>query len=485
VSATTAHPKVFISYSWSTAEHQGFVLELATTLRGHGVDAVLDKWDLKPGQDKYVFMESMVVDPDVGRVLVVCDRKYQEKANSRAGGVGTESQIISQELYGKVKQTKFIPVVCEYDDEGQPCLPVFMKGLIYIDLSSEERYGDGLDQLLRLIYDQPFHQKPQLGAAPAFASNVAASQVRELGSALRAIREAKPNRQGLESQFIKGLAAALNKLYVRPDGDAYDEGVYQAIVATKDLRDQLEDYVEAVAEFSNDDPGTLTPFIRFMDGVASHFGPPVESGAFYPGWADFYGFFALEGMLLQAAALIRHERWKTLRRLLSATFLVRRSSGETKAVNYAAFDLSLIALDSHRNQRLKLNRVSLSADMLRERCRADGISFDEVMQADVLLTLNAIVQVGGAPADEWPQYWAPRTTVYATYGKKHPLFLRASDPDTRSGLRLALGAASSSDLAAKLEAANKKLGGFQRLSSGRPFDQFSLPEAINMNELVK
>lgn len=139
MSATTENPKVFISYSWTSVEHEQFVMDLATSLRNHGVDAILDKWDLKPGQDKYVFMESMVVDTEVLKVLVFCDRKYQEKANNRAGGVGTESQIISQELYGRVKQTKFIPIVCEYDDDGQPCLPVFMKGLIYIDVSSEER----------------------------------------------------------------------------------------------------------------------------------------------------------------------------------------------------------------------------------------------------------------------------------------------------------------------------------------------------------
>lgn len=81
MSATTEHPKVFISYSWTSVEHEQFVMELATSLRNHGVDAILDKWDLKPGQDKYVFMESMVVDTEVLKVLVLFHRKYQEKAN--------------------------------------------------------------------------------------------------------------------------------------------------------------------------------------------------------------------------------------------------------------------------------------------------------------------------------------------------------------------------------------------------------------------
>ena len=50
-------PKIFISYSWSS---DALVLELANRLVFHGVDVVLDKWDLKEGNDKYEFMETSV-----------------------------------------------------------------------------------------------------------------------------------------------------------------------------------------------------------------------------------------------------------------------------------------------------------------------------------------------------------------------------------------------------------------------------------------
>ena len=35
-------PKVFISYSHDTQEHKKWVLDLATRLRGGGVDAIID-----------------------------------------------------------------------------------------------------------------------------------------------------------------------------------------------------------------------------------------------------------------------------------------------------------------------------------------------------------------------------------------------------------------------------------------------------------
>ena len=135
------HPKVFISYSWSVEQHKEFVRDLATRLSSDGVDVSLDRWDLKEGQDKYVFMEKMVTDEKVSKVLVILDKTYANKANDRAGGVGTETQIIADEIYTNVKQEKFIPIIIE-SENGNPCLPTFLKSRVYIDLSKENRFND-------------------------------------------------------------------------------------------------------------------------------------------------------------------------------------------------------------------------------------------------------------------------------------------------------------------------------------------------------
>lgn len=45
------HPKVFISYSHDSEEHKEWVLELATNLRKHGIDVILDQWELAVGKD--------------------------------------------------------------------------------------------------------------------------------------------------------------------------------------------------------------------------------------------------------------------------------------------------------------------------------------------------------------------------------------------------------------------------------------------------
>jgi SEFIR domain len=73
----------------------------------------IDKWDLKEGHDAIKFMEKMVTDPEIKKVIVVLDRTYAEKADGREGGVGTETQIISPKIYAKADQNKFVGVASE------------------------------------------------------------------------------------------------------------------------------------------------------------------------------------------------------------------------------------------------------------------------------------------------------------------------------------------------------------------------------------
>ncbi|MDE6530668.1 MAG: toll/interleukin-1 receptor domain-containing protein, partial [Lachnospiraceae bacterium] len=156
-------PKIFISYSWSS---DALVLELAQRLVSQGVDVVLDKWDLKEGQDKYAFMERCVNDPEITKVLIICDKAYAQKADDRSGGVGDETVIISSEIYGNMKQEKFIPVIAEKDEEGKPYTPTYIKTRIYIDLSNQDTYEMEYEKLLRNIYEKPQFIKPKLGKKP-------------------------------------------------------------------------------------------------------------------------------------------------------------------------------------------------------------------------------------------------------------------------------------------------------------------------------
>lgn len=72
-------PKVFISYSWTSQNHQNTIREWAEKLIDDGVEVLFDQFDLKEGNDKYAYMEKMITDQSVTHVLAFCDENINKK----------------------------------------------------------------------------------------------------------------------------------------------------------------------------------------------------------------------------------------------------------------------------------------------------------------------------------------------------------------------------------------------------------------------
>ncbi len=83
---------------------------------------------------------------------MICDRAYVAKADGRKGGVGTETQIITPQLFrDNQQQDKYVAVVREHDDEGKPCTPVYFGARIHIDFTDDSEYAAKLEQLVRWV----------------------------------------------------------------------------------------------------------------------------------------------------------------------------------------------------------------------------------------------------------------------------------------------------------------------------------------------
>ena len=166
MNAKIENPKVFISYAWGTEDYNAKVLSFARDLMNDGIDVILDRWSLKEGNDTYAFMEQSVVDPTVTNVLILLDPNYEKKANNRYGGVGTETQIISPEIYAKMDREKYLPIVFERGDGDEMPKPQYLRSMLHFDLSKEERYNDEYQRLIKRLYGVEIIQKPNLGKMP-------------------------------------------------------------------------------------------------------------------------------------------------------------------------------------------------------------------------------------------------------------------------------------------------------------------------------
>lgn len=329
----TSRPKIFISYSWTSDEHVVWVADLGGRLMSDGVVVVLDQWDLQDGQDLNDFMEQMVKDPEIKRVIIVSDATYAAKANDRQGGVGTETQIISQEVYESVDQTKFVPLLRERDTKEKPCLPIYLKGRKFIDFSNPDDDAESYEQLLRNIYERPRRKKPTLGKAP---SHIFDDNTTAVSSAQRAKRfrefvfSGKGNPLAVFDDFAEEFIGNLEDLrmtYSREEADTWCERIRSNIQAATAHRDILIDVVRA---------GTVLPpdeFIPLLISLLERLLPfkerPEGVQSFFKYSEDNYKLLCYEMFLYTTAALVKAKKYAEARRLIDHRYVAPETYGAT------------------------------------------------------------------------------------------------------------------------------------------------------------
>ena len=148
--------------SHDSDEHKAWVLRFATDLHTAGIDAILDQWDLAPGQDIVAFMTDGITRSL--RVILVCTDMYVDKAEAGSGGVGYERLIVTRELVDKIDTKKFLPVVRANPTARK--IPAFLGPRLYVDMSSDSDYSATLEQIVREIHGAPSIVKPPLGKNP-------------------------------------------------------------------------------------------------------------------------------------------------------------------------------------------------------------------------------------------------------------------------------------------------------------------------------
>ena len=439
------NPKLFISYSWSNPTHEQWVIDLANELTESGIHVILDKWDLKEGHDSVAFMEKMVTDPEISKVAIVCDEGYASKADGRSGGVGTETQIISREVYENQEQEKFVAIIPERDDQGKAYLPTYYKSRIYIDLSEPDNYADNFEKLLRWIYDKPLYTRPEIGKRPSFldeSEGISLGTTATLKRAISAIKENKPFAPGALDEYLTTFVTNLEKFRITNKEGEFDDQVIENIEKFLPYRNEAISLFVALAQYAPTEENVLK-LHRFFEALIPYMHRPENVNSCSEGDFDNFKFIAHELFLYLIAILIKHEKFSEVNLLLTQQYYVAGLSdyGKDTMIGYDAFREYLRSLE-HRNNRLKLNRLSLHADLLEQRSKHSGIEFRYLMQADFVLFMRAEI----TPADFYSS-WFPDTLLYV--GRFHSafeIFARSSSKSYFDRAKCLLGIDKPSDL---------------------------------------
>lgn len=153
---------VFISYSWDSEDHKEWVLSLAQELAKYHIYVLLDRYN-KTGSIVR-FMQEGIKRAD--KIIIVGTPGYKKKQERLSGGVAFEEAILSAKLYYDLGFNKIIPVLRSGSFESS--FDLLSSTNFGCDFSDDTKFNDGIQELVRKIWDMPSVDRPELGPLPKF-----------------------------------------------------------------------------------------------------------------------------------------------------------------------------------------------------------------------------------------------------------------------------------------------------------------------------
>ena len=400
--------RVFISYAWTDEAANERVRAVADRLQEDGIEVLLDRYDLREGDDKFAYMERSVSDKTVTKVLIMCSPTYKRKADQRQGGVGHESTILSPVIYAQVTQegrdtARVIPIIMETDAGPESVLPAMLASKMYIDLSSDELLSENYEQLTRAIANRPLLQKPPLGQLPAHL--LAEPQVTSLTSGVaRAFRSAVERGRTSQAQgalqtyldrvleVLTALPHAVTNHHLDPQVTVAQAQAFAPYLA--EWAQLLEYRCLNAPEIDLVEP-IRTLFERSLPLTAWY--TTVRGGtSFFDGQFDPVRFVVRTLFVVLHAVLIKHRRFSEAVEFLNAPYFF--DQGPLRAVTYEPYTAFDFGLETLRGEEETAN---LTMSIL----PVAQVSKSAYLQTDILLTIRSLLNLPETT------YWYPRSNA--------------------------------------------------------------------------
>lgn len=399
--------KVFISYSWSGEKYQERVKILADELISKGIEVIIDFYDLKPGSDTYSFMEKMVNDETIDKVLILIDPKYAAKANEKgATGVSTETQIISPQVYKKIEQNKFIPVIMDRTATGDLEIPTYLENRLYIDLSKKSEYHLNFEKIVREIYEKPLYKKPQLGEIPIYLNDEKKrNETRSFIDSLQSKIKEKFNREKI---FFDIFLKQIEDVREIDFGDNKNQ-TEKIFNATNELNELKEDYVEFLEYYILIKEFDIDIIIDFFEKMYEY-SKDKNIGIIINGRYDHIEFLVTELYIYTCMILLENKKYEELEILFETDYNLLGNE----------YDFSELRLPVRKLRQRNPNHYDYIAELLVSRTIFNGKNYKKkFIEMDLLLFYVSVIRNREKNTQEnfgLSDIWYPATFFYLGVG---------------------------------------------------------------------
>jgi hypothetical protein len=265
-------PRVFISYSHDSPEHQDRVLGLADRLRQQGVDAMIDQYAPAPPDGWPIWMDLEIQKADF--VLLVCTETYRRRVERReqpgkGRGVLWEGKLIYNHLYeADTAVQRFVPILLEGGETSH--IPTPLRGMAHYRVSTAQGYED----LYRHVTGQPRYQKRELGSLTALPALPPQSYPASL--------EVRTERKPYTSLDQRNRLQMLKRVRLDWIDGVLQQSLYRVTRMELGLEsnpDAIERPLNAIVQVADQSPKALPPGITIGQIFDDHAGALLILGA--------------------------------------------------------------------------------------------------------------------------------------------------------------------------------------------------------------
>lgn len=159
-------PKVFVSHA--SEDKERFVIPFATALREKGIDAWVDRWEMRIGDSlvDMIFEEGL---KEASAVIVIL-------SNASVTKPWVREELNVAFVKRMEKGTRIIPIVLDSCE-----VPEALKHLLWETVHDTEKFDSTLDRVVNEIFEKS--TKPPLGAAPIYFAATSSRQIGGLTTA--------------------------------------------------------------------------------------------------------------------------------------------------------------------------------------------------------------------------------------------------------------------------------------------------------------
>ncbi len=242
--------------------------------------------------------------------------------------------------------------------------------------------------------------------------------------AIKAVEEDRPNQVATVNRYMDWLAGEISartpQFDQEPDSNKWDDMLMVAIDESVGLAVDFARLAQTISAM-NAAEAAHALYKGFATVLELYNPRPDFSGAFNSINFDFAHFMGHELFVTLFAILIHDERWDLVADLLDDDLYVININAGRPGIAPFGYLARPVELLGHRNARLRLNRLSLHADLLEKRHTTEDLGqivpIGQFVDADYFLNLRDRL---ADPQEQEIFYWLPWSTMLM---KNPPRFL--------------------------------------------------------------